>query len=233
MTRQSQKNEEMQFAQKAGELLGETWGIKESPNEKEWPDLMILNETIKFGLEVRSIFKDEGQSGSELKKLESFRVDCLKKLSQAYYRITDIPIMLRIRGDLKKSDIERIALFLKKKAEFMREDENLDIEVGVKLYITRLRMQLENYNRWQNVNDYVGWVSEFMRENIERSIRAKESKIEKYRKNVSDIRLLLVLNRNKNSGRAELEDNIGEFDSKFNEIYVMLYPEKIHRLNRT
>ncbi|VAX19015.1 hypothetical protein MNBD_NITROSPINAE02-1041 [hydrothermal vent metagenome] len=44
MTREHQKELEMMYAEKTGELLGETWKVKPSPDEINWPDLIILTK---------------------------------------------------------------------------------------------------------------------------------------------------------------------------------------------
>ena len=236
MTRQSQKNEEMHFAKKASELLAVEWDIEESPSEKDWPDLIVSSNGEKFGLEVRSIFKDEFESGSALRKKESFRNSCLKDLAEKYYEITDIPISLKINGDIGKEHIGNISEFLKTNVAGLEEKEQLNVvykESGVKFYLQRLPNDFGQYSWWLNVSDYVGWVSKFKNEILENAISSKEKKIEKYRKNISDIRLLLVLNVVKNSGRAEIDEFLNELKSEFREMYIMMYPEKIYKVNCT
>lgn len=236
MTRQSQKNEEIHYAQKASELLNEFWSIEESPDEVHWPDLMISNEESKFGLEVRNIFKDEGTSGSYMKEIESIRINRLKALSILYYSQSVIPISLKIRGDIQKNEISEVVEFIQSKVEIIKELEQYESvvpNVEVKIYIRRLPEELAGYNRWQNISDYVGWVSKLTPDVIERAIKAKESKIDKYSKNIKEIKLLLVLNRTLNSGRAELPIEMEAIVTNFSEIFILLYPEKIHRVKCT
>mgnify|MGYP000282296338 CR=1 FL=1 len=232
MTRQSQKNEELYFARKASELLDESWSVEESPNEEEWPDLIVSNQNVKFGLEVRSIFKDESKTGSNTKGIESIRISRLKLLADTYYKKTSVPINLNIRGDMDKSEIDDIALFLANAVIQLKEQEKGERDkFGVKFYITRLPPSFENYSRWKNINDYVGWKSKLIQEILVNAVLAKESKLAKYRKNIPDMRLLLVLNTIKNSGRADLPEDFNNIKSEFNDIYVMLYPDRIYRLN--
>ncbi len=237
MTRQAQKNEEMLFAEKAGELLDETWIIEESPNEKHWPDLIVSTSDKKFGLEVRNIFKDESESGSCLKNQESIRVSQLKALSESYYDISDIPITLQIAGDIRKDEIDNAASYLKEKAGEIEEKENIRLELpGSKTiaYLTRLPMSFGCYNRWQNVSNYVSWGGFFLTEEYLKNIIAeKESKLSKYQSNIADVKLLLILNKRTNSGRAEFPEGFCEIKSGFSEIYIMLHPDIIYRVNCT
>lgn len=234
MTRPYQKNEEAFFARKAIELLGETWSVKESPNEEDWPDLIVSSRNVKFGLEVRNIFKDESKSGSNTKEIESIRVSRLKLLADLYYKKTSVPINLNIRGDIEKSKIDDIALFLANTVIPLEEKEEIERDkFGVKFYIQRLPSTFENYSRWKNINDYICWKSKLTQEVLVNAVLAKESKLAKYRKNIPDMRLLLVLNTMKNSGRADFPEGFYDIESEFNDIYVMLYPDKIYRLNRT
>jgi hypothetical protein len=234
MTRESQKKEELNFAKKAGELLGERWNIDESPNENDWPDLVISDVNQKFGLEVRNLYKDEIKSGSSLREIESIRASNLVRLSEAYYKISNIPISLNILGDINRKGVSEVANILKEKAESLSEQNELDFKIDqfeIKFYITRLPMSFGQYNRWQNVGDYVGWVSELLFQKIQSAISIKESKLDKYRSNIEDVRLLLVVNRMKNSGRVKLPGNISDITSSFNVVYLMLYPEKIVRVH--
>lgn len=236
MTRESQKKEELSFAKKAGELLGETWSINQSPNEEDWPDLIVSGVNGKFGLEIRNLFKDEDRVGSELRELESIRSSNLKKLYEAYYEISNIPISLKVLGDIDKKEVSAIAKFLKEKAELLSDQNRLDFEVDefeAKFYISRIPLSFGKYKRWQSVSDNVGWVSKLEIPLIKNAITVKESKIDKYRSNINDVRLLLVINRVKNSGRAEIPDNILNIDTSFNEVYLMMYPERIVRVRRT
>lgn len=70
MTTKHQKNLEVIYAVKAGELLSEAWNVKPSPNENSWPDLIVTTELGKFGLEVREIYPNESIKGSTKKANE-------------------------------------------------------------------------------------------------------------------------------------------------------------------
>ena len=233
MTRESQKELEVIYAGIASKLLKEEWIIEPSPNEKDWPDLIIRVGDKSFGLEVRNVFKDEGLSGSKLKKNESHRMKLIQTLSQMYYGVSDIPISLKINGHLSSEILDEIIAEVLKEIPFLGDFGRKNIVINnrnTKLYIYRLPKIVGTYNCWQYVGDYVGWPSTLRVEDIEKPIRQKEEKITKYLKNLSNICLLLVLDRTKNSGRIEIPEKLAINSSKFDDIYLLSYPEKAVKL---
>lgn len=235
MTRKSQKEEELNFANTASKLLGESWKIEAAPNEIEWPDLLVTRDGKKFGLEITQIFISEAHPGFKLQETESFRRKLLQSLAKKYYGISNVPISLKINGEFSKHIFEQlitnILYVVKESKEFEMKAFSL-ADGATKVHVSRLPDHFVKYSRWQYVGDSVGWVSTVPLQEIYRAIHVKEEKIEKYRKNIEDIWLLLVLDRTKNSGRAQISNSIEIKSTLFNEVYVMSYPQEILKARR-
>lgn len=230
MTRNCQKQLEIGFAEYASNLLKEDWGIEQPSNETEWPDLVINHNEQSFGLEVRSIFLDEKSSGSLLKKNESHRKNLLKKLSRMYYEISDIPLAINIAGELRKELLTEILSQITKAVVLLNDYERKHVTTNnreTKIYLHRLPDKIGKYEFWKYIGDNVGWVSRLSSEDIQKFVNEKEKKANKYLANISSARLLLVLDRTKNSGRAQTPTELSVVSDKFEIVYLLSYPEKV------
>ncbi len=98
------------------------------------------------------------------------------------------------------------------------------------LYIRRLPLNGGEYKRWQYVTDKVGWIRRIFAAQLESRIQEKAKKLKKYKKNISDVRLLLVSNKIFNSGKTKLEEKKGVKLFGFDEVYYLSYPDQITRL---
>lgn len=243
MTRERQKWLEMEFAKETGELLSESWKIMPSPNEDNWPDLIVTTESGKFGLEVRELYRDEpneessakeceqrqSNKGSSAKRCEQKNLKIIRDLANAYYKVDRPPIKASFLGDISCQD--ELLNEMISAAQPLSELEQAKIEPyeGCVVYIQRLpdHPKWRGYKRWDYVSDKVGWVrtnDEELIKMIDEAIREKALRLERYRTNISDVRLLLVSNRLFNSGRDRLEDISCEACG-FNAIYYLSYPE--------
>ena len=237
MTRNCQKKQELESAKCTSNLLNEEWCIKEPPNETEWPDLVIRHNEQRFGLEVRNIFLDEKasgsllkKSGSSLKKGESHRAMLLKKLSEMYYEKSNIPLAIHIAGELKKELLAELLEHIIKEVVLLSVDYKRKRVVinnrKTKIYLFRLPDEMGKYERWLYIDDSVGWVSRLSNEYIEKVVNEKEAKADKYLANISSVRLLLVLDTAKNSGRAEIPTELPVVSDKFEMVYLLSCREK-------
>ncbi len=99
MTRLRQKVEERLYAECAIALMGKEWHIHDSPDEINWPDLLVNDGNQDFGLEVRKLYTDEGTDGSPKRAAESRRAKQLQKAAMVYYQDNSIPVQVKIYGD--------------------------------------------------------------------------------------------------------------------------------------
>ena len=227
MTTQKQKDLEKKFAEKAGELIGEQWQIACSPNETEWPDLIVEIDSEKFGLEVREVYFDESNKGSRKKACEVKNSKIISSLADCYYRHSLIPIKVDFLGEITYLDKRTVATIVKKVNQLSEmEQKRVEICKNSVVYILRLPDNFGEYKRWRYVSDKVGFIKKFDENVINTAIAEKAKKLSKYMKNISDVRLLLVSNKIYNSGRVCLKDGITYSACGFKKVYYLLYPEE-------
>lgn len=232
MTTDSQKEREMNYAIQLAEIMGKSWKIEFPPNESEWPDLLINDGTEQFGLEIREITKDpETKKGSKRKANESRNLKKIQALAEGYYEISSVPLKVGILGEF--DDGARIKDALVKFANVSVDwaNERIDLGHDLKIYVTRLPKEAGIYSRWGNVGDRSGWVRKVDSEFIRPFVSEKESRINKYKTHVKDVRLLLVADRTYSSGMLEFQEGSLKIEAAFNEIYVLEYPDKVHLLS--
>ena len=231
MTRQDQKVSEINFAKKAGELLDELWEIEASIDEINWPDLIVTTKSGKFGLEVREIFLDELKKGSMKKAKEKNNFKIIDNLAGIYYSDNYPSIKVNFLGNITHKD--ELLNTIKENALQLSESEQKRIEPynGCVIYVSRLPDRLGKYKKWGYLSDKVGWVRDIDKKVIDKFIIEKAMSLPKYKRKISDVRLLLVSNRIYNSSRACLTDKITCDTHGFNDIYYLSYPETIYRLN--
>lgn len=230
MTSESQKTLELVYGQKLAELLGETWNVSASPNETEWPDLLVNSQSHSFGIEVREIFLDESDKGARKRASETSHAKTLHAIAKSYYQDSEISIKVNILGCIK--DREKILNTLQQHTKEIKDFEQIRVEAysGCVLYIRVLPAQLGQYTRWNYVTDQVGWASKLEPELLEEKIIEKSDKLYKYRKHIEDVRLLLVCNPILNSGKMEYIKSKTIKSHGFNEVYFLSYPETAYKL---
>ena len=211
-------------------MLKESWAVAPSPDEVSWPDLIVTTELGKFGLEVREIYLDESSKGSTKKANEKNNLKNIQKLADVYYKSNGSAIRVNLLGYIGHHD--KLLSSITKEASQLSEFEQKRIEPynGCVIYVLRLSDQLGEYKRWNYVSDQVGFVPPINKDIIERVIFEKAKNLQKYSKNISDVRLLLVSDGLFNSGKARLKDNIICNTYGFNSIYYLSYPESVWKL---
>lgn len=231
MTTETQKWLELRYATKACEKLDMLWEITPSPNEIDWPDLLVTEDGYRFGLEVREIFPDESFKGSKKRRDEASNVRVITEISEKYYALSEVPIRVKFIGSV--SDQELIVNKLVSASSTLKDSEQVRLELAPEcvLYITKLHLSFKNYNRWVYVSDQVGWVSNLDAGFIQEKIDEKSAKLVKYIKNINDVRLLLVCNRELNSGKFVCSPEGLINLAGFKEVYFLSYPELACKLS--
>jgi hypothetical protein len=228
MTRRRQKEEERLFAQRVIAILGETWTIQEPPNEREWPDLLVETTTGRFGLEIRKLYGDEESQGSRKRAAESSHVQQLNQVATRYYKSGAPPARVQFWGSPDDpvslaSDlvamVPSMQIWEQKKCSY---DDNQRL-----LYVCRLPNECGEYRRWEVVSDAVGWVGYLKPSTVQHAIREKSAKLTQYKIHVKDIRLLLVSDRTKNSGKNLFGNISGVETEGFENIYLLSFPDQL------
>lgn len=227
MTTTLQKQLEIAYATKAGELLNASWQVEAAPDEVNWPDLIVRAASGKFGLEVREIYLDETKGGSAKKARESYNRELITELARAYYACSSIPIKVNVLGYIDRQ--EHLARVLSDEASHLSVFDQIRLEPydGCVAYVTRLPEQFQNYRWWTYIDDQVGWIASLDKDLLQRVIAQKAKRLVKYRSHISDVRLLIVSNRIYNSGKASLTSEMLCNANGFTSVYYLSYPETV------
>lgn len=230
MTTQQQKELELIYARKAGDLLNESWKVESSPDEVSWPDLIVTTESGKFGLEVREIYLDESAKGSDKKANEKNNLKKIKKLADSYYKANCSSIKADLLGDISHHDelMNVIICEAPQLSEF--EQRRIEPYSDCVVYIRKLPDRLGEYKRWRYVSDKLSWVSNIDKVLIDKAINGKAKNLPKYVKNISEVSLLLASDRVFNSGRVRFVDGIKCNSQGFKDVYYLSYPESAWKL---
>ncbi len=227
MTRPSQKKRERFFTEQAIRSLGVGWAIRE---ECDPPDFIITEGDHKFGLDVAQIFMGQQSGrGSTLKRAESETHNALNALRLQYETETGINLNVKFLGRIAPDNLanvvsDLVALDLASKPLTYQTvvEKRPGLDAGLKLFVTKsLRPD------WYSVNDRVGWVTLNPQSIIAAEIKKKSKKLPQYKAAAGDdIRLLLVADRSKNSGK--IAPQVGDaFDFHgFKAVYLYPHPEE-------
>lgn len=229
MTSRFQKDRELYFASALARVLDVSWKIESAPSELEWPDLVVDDGWTNFGLEVKEVMREaDGRKGSRQKSEEAKRDRQIQAVADLYYQASDIPLSVSFVGDIQESGLVKESLLDFARTSGVGDRARLDMGPLSSVHVARLRDHLAGYRRWKHCG--AGWVSRVGMDFVLPHIREKEERLEKYRRHLSDVRLLLVADRTRNSGRFEFENMHPLPDRKFNCVYVLQYPEIVHQL---
>lgn len=227
MTRAAQKQRERFFVEQAIRSLGVGWTIHE---EHDPPDFIIADgDHHHFGLDVADIFVgDQNERGSMMKRGKSETQQALNALRLQYEAKTGINLIVKFLGRIAPDTLgmvvtELVALDLASKplAHQTTAEILVGFEAPLKLFVTR-----SERSNWFSVGDQVGWIVQRPEEIVAAEIEKKGKKLLQYRSVAGDdVRLLLVADRIKNSGKIAHEVE-GAFDFHgFNAVYLFPYPE--------
>ena len=185
---------------------------------------MVTSSSQEFALEVTQVFIGKTtKRGSQERKSESARVDWLSAIRAEYAKHSSVALTLKYLGaatDAAGADILEMLL-----AEQFDDKPVLhQIEKRVtdgKLWATKaLRAD------WVFVRDGVGWVS-CDGEYVQQAILKKSANLQRYRVASDDVRLLVVADRTKNSGKLIIDGSFAPDLHGFNGVYFFSYPTNI------
>lgn len=223
------KRKEQHFVEEAARLLGESW----SAAARECPDFIIGTSGSHFGLEVSEVYLGpSGERGSSAKETESQNHRWLNKICREVEERDKVKLDVAFLG--KRSDPARAAILAALSAEDFANrpvghrmepppddgDSESEPEHG-RLWATKAI-----HSRATFVQDSSGWVSTDTAI-LQEAISRKAFKLANYREAVKDVRLLLVADRTRNSGKLMARGNIAVDPCGFDVIYFLSYPVKI------
>ncbi len=226
---QIKKQKEIMYAAKVSDILNKNWSIKGSDNERAFPDLIVTDSDGTFGLEVTEVYSDIEKKGSAKKKHEGFNKHKMRAISRDYYKNCPIPLMVKISGNIdNREKIVSVLTNLAKKLEHF-ESREVKIENNTKLYIQRLTDDFKSYQRWVHIDDHIGFARHLKAKYLLEIIKGKADKLPKYKTNINDISLLLVIDPLYNSGKT-LYDGLQLDSCGFKDIYLLRYPECVQKI---
>jgi len=210
--------------------MGRSWCIKESPTEKEWPDLLVNDGDLDFGLEVRNLFLDEGVKGSSKRTAESIRVKQLQKAADTYYQNNRIAVNVKICGSPGEptklaQDIASVVASLQ-----LWQQKKICLDTGRRMYVSRLPDECGEYKRWVLLSDAVGWVGYADPAMVQQAVIKKSVNLPKYKRHLEKISLLLVCDRTLNSGKYLFANVKGLNTAGFEYVYLFSYPDQLIKI---
>ena len=222
MTRRIQKDRERFFVEQAARSLGVSWTIV---GDTEPPDFIIEDEGVRFGLEVRDIFRGpQTIAGSVQKQSESAKHRFINSIRLEYERATNCFLDAKFVGRVAlENKLELLGRLFEASFPVLKVGQKVIVELSDGLRVHATKAFRPN---WYSVNDRVGFVDRDPQQVIVGAIDEKARKLQSYLDRAGeDIRLLLVANRIFNSGKLALESD-ERFDLKgFRAVYFFSYPE--------
>ncbi len=223
MTRPLQKEHERFFVERAAELLGKIWTLADC----ECPDFIVTEGAQQFGLEVRDLFTGkQSRAGSHMEIMESETQQAVDALRRDYEATTNIPLSVRLVGDMCNENIAKVVPTLVAKnlsSKPIGYQDVIEIDTGKRLRVHVTRAFVAS---WFYVNHRVGGVDRYPIKRIADAIEEKSKNLPRYRETAGpDIRLLLVADHIYNSGKLMLEERAALDMRGFRVVYFFSYPE--------
>ncbi len=228
MTISVKKDLEKFYTEQFAHKMKYDWSVSIPDNETDFPDLIINNNGLVFGLEVRALNKSERRrGGSYEKEKENYNQRMITKLTQSYYQQTNRPIKVDIFGKLNDEIVGRILNILLKNPieDYQTFSHAIESSSGnISIYITGLPNNFQNYSYWRSINNSIGFEKIIKTEDIETIIKIKSRNIKKYTKYYEDVSLLLYCNQLFNSGMINLKNIFIVNKYGFKNVYLYEHP---------
>jgi hypothetical protein len=222
MTRQSQKNNERFFAERAADALQESWRLCSS----ERPDFIVQAGHHLVGLEVSQVVTgSRGAAGSVMMMEEGRTRLAIDKLRLKYESIESVTLNIRFCGDFFSNLESIVPALIEAKLGSRNLGDQITLDIGTGLQVCAMRAF---HPEWYRLEDRVGLVDQDPLARLEQAIQEKASYLAMYQTVAGhDVRLLLVANRLQNSGKMIVREtsrvNLGGFST----VYFLAYPGSI------
>ena len=224
------KRHERFYVEEAVKLLNKVWDIE----EHERPDFIVTEGGRKFGLEVCQIFKGmKGRKGSQFRKSESENQQAIDALRHEYEWKEDLQLVVKFLGNMCDENMKKVVpklLEMNLSNKPIQYQENFTVEIEpwgpapLKIDVTRAFRSW-----WYSIDDGVGWVDRNPIDSIDKAVQEKSENLTSYKQScgLEDIRLLVVADRIKNSGKLELVEKPELNTRGFRFVYFFSYPESV------
>lgn len=101
------------------------------------------------------------------------------------------------------------------------------------LWLTALPLERGAYDRWQVLENHIGWVAEISDATLVAAIGDKAQRLDAYRSTGSaSVELLLVADHTQASGMLSFDPSLHPtIDSRgFSAVHLLIYPLAVHRI---
>jgi hypothetical protein len=222
------KVQERIYAERAIKLLAADWTLSDIP---EPLDFEVRAGSYRFGLEVRQVFAGgEETYGSPLKRNESINSRLISSLAKRYYAAGGRPVAAQILGNISNANIDEVAQFMSDNAPAVHWESTAFPIDEIQVYMTTLPSSLDGYSRWTIDSGHVGWARNITNDELQAAVDQKRGNLPLYKAKYLDIDLVLVADRDSNSGRLLHADGISVDNPGFRNVYFLSYPNSIHRV---
>jgi hypothetical protein len=210
------------------------WDVCEVTSREE-PDFIVTTSDSVFGLELTQLFKNvSAPGGSSNKASEASRSQFMSKLADEYYRSDSRAILLTANFAeppvfTALSEIANRVRAAVPETEWETSEVNVETRSGLrtKLYIQRLPDSCEQYRRWICINNSLGWVRSLDVDEILARIRVKAGRLSSYKSAVDRVRLLLVVDRTRESSMFSWTPTESPMPSLgFEGVYLYFHPDE-------
>jgi hypothetical protein len=224
MTRVFKKVLERSYVEEVARLLGAEWRVSD---DREHPDFVVAEGSREFGLEVTQIFTGpSSRAGSLMKKAEADRQAQIETARRDYEAIHRVPLSVRIDGYICEENLAGLVEALVATDFPSQPVGRAIVPEGVKGL--RVRAMKANFPDWKSWEDSRGWVDRNPEPKIADRIEEKAQELPRYKSAVGpDVRLLIVADRFKNSGKLRLEDGTAFDLQGFQMVYFYSRPESV------
>ncbi|MBV1838464.1 hypothetical protein KUA11_14765 [Acetobacter estunensis] len=216
------------FVDHASKLLGEDWLL----HPIESPDFIVSNLSEKFGLEVTECHVGKySKKGSHAVREEIRRHQELQRIREKCISLYPYIGEWRLQyvSDGGKISEEGI-IYAIKNIDINNSEvfETVDIlgtlkKSGLPYKIGTIFISKGYGDEWLYVNDMCGFVHPSA-DNFQRCVDTKAQKIAEYKKEINNVRLLVVADALMNSGKASLPHDFIPHIHEFYKVYYLYYP---------
>lgn len=223
MTTARKKRQEALYVEACASQLAKPWSVV---TDGEAPDFLIDDAGVRFGLEVTNLFLEDDGRGSAIRWREGLGDKVMQTIRRAYEDQSGITIDLKLPRRPREADAadlvdKLIALKMGDKpvgtrAEFLLADGTIG------------RVQRSFHPSWLVIEDAVGWVDRNGGSLLQALIERKALKLREYERNTGrEIRLLVIADRMRNSGKIEVRSNDRIDTMGFGIVYFFSYPDHV------